>query len=77
MNGKNEKQVDALINTVRVFSDDIKMEFEISKCAPLIMKRGKIVKWDGISMPDREIMKSLEEEGYKYSGIIEMDDVKH
>ena len=30
----------------------------------LIMKRGKIVKCDGIVMPGNEIMKGLEEEGY-------------
>ena len=63
--GKNENQIDTLVNTVRVFSDDIRMEFGISKCAILIMKRGKIVKCDGIVMPGNEIMKGLEEEGYK------------
>lgn len=41
---KNEKQVDTLVNTVRIFRKDIGMEFEIIKtcCANLlIMKRGK------------------------------------
>ena len=75
--GKNEKQIDTLVNTLRVFSDDIRMEFGISKCAILIMKRGKIVKCDGIVMPGNEVMKSLEEEGYKYLGILEIDNVKH
>ena len=75
--GKNENQIDTLVNTVRVFSDDIRMEFGISKCAILIMKRGKIVKCDGIVMPGNEIMKGLEEEGYKYLGILEIDNVKH
>lgn len=40
------------------------------------MKRGKIVKCDGISLPDNEIMKSLEECVYKYLGIIQIDEVK-
>ena len=75
--GKSEKQIDTLINTVRVFSYDIRMQFGISKCAILIMKRRKIVKSDGISLPDNDIMRSLEEEGCKYLRIIEMDDVKH
>jgi len=39
--GKNEKQVDTLVNTLCIFSKDIGMEFRISKCAVLIMKRGK------------------------------------
>ena len=37
--GKNKKQVDALINTVRVFSSDIAMRFGIIKYAVLVMKR--------------------------------------
>ena len=61
--GKDEKQIDTLFNTVRVFSNDIRMDFGISKCAT--MKRGKIVKCDGIVMPGNEIMKGLEEEGNK------------
>ena len=64
-------------NTVRVFSDDIRMQFGISKCAVMIMKSGKIVKCDGISLPDNEIIKSLEEDWYKNFGIIEVDEEKH
>ena len=39
--GKNENQVDSLIQSVRIVSEDMRMEFGISKCATLIMKRGK------------------------------------
>ena len=40
--GKNEKQLDTLIDTVRVFSDDIRMQFGISKCALLIMREERL-----------------------------------
>ena len=63
---KYEKQIDTLINIVRVFTDDIRIEFGISKCAILIMETGKVVKCYGISMPGNRIMKILEVEGYKY-----------
>eukprot|EP00112_Aurelia_sp_Birch-Aquarium-sp1_P009261 Seg2045.5 transcript_id=Seg2045.5/GoldUCD/mRNA.D3Y31 product="hypothetical protein" protein_id=Seg2045.5/GoldUCD/D3Y31 len=53
------------------------MEFAVSKCAILIMKRGKIVNCDGIIMPGNEIMKGLEEEGYNYLEILEIDNAKH
>ena len=39
---KEEAGLDALIQTVRVFSSDIGMEFGIEKCAVVIMKRGKM-----------------------------------
>ena len=42
------------------------------------MKRGKIVKYDGIRMPDNRIIRGLEkkEEGYKYLEILEGDEIK-
>ena len=53
------------------------MEFRLPKCAVLIMKRGKVVKSEGISMPDGKMMKNIEEGGYKYLGILEANGVKH
>ena len=48
---KEEACLDALIQTVRVFSSDIGMEFGIEKCAILIMKRGKVSISNGIKLP--------------------------
>ena len=74
---KNEDQIDSLVNTVRILSEDIKMEFGLSKCGVLIMKRGKVVKSEGIRMPDGKMMKNIEEGEYKCLGILEADGVKH
>ena len=41
------------------------------------MKTGKAVKSEVISMPDKNIMRNIEEGGYKYLGILGPDDVKH
>ena len=76
--GQNEKQVDSLVNTVRIFSKDIGMEFGISKCAVLIMKRGVLSRSEGIQLPNDELIKNIEEgEGYKYLGILESDGFKN
>ena len=74
---KNEDQIDNLVNTVRIFSEDIKMEFGLPKCGVLIMKREKVVKSEGISIPNGKMLKNIEEGGYKYLGILEADGVKH
>ena len=74
---KNVDQIDSLVNTVRLFSEDIKMEFGLSKCGVLIMKRGKVVESDGLCMPDGTMMRNTEEGGYKYLGILEADGIKH
>ena len=49
MLAKNEDQIDSLENTVRIFSEDNKMEFGSPKCGVLIMTRWKVVKSEGIS----------------------------
>ena len=71
---QSEKGLDSLVQTVRVFSEDIGMEFGIEKCAMLVMEKGKIVKSVGIELPDGKVIKSLHEgESYKYLGILEAD----
>ena len=42
----------------------------------LVTKRGKIIKLDGIELPNDKVIKSLEEgESYKYLGVLEADKV--
>ena len=33
LNSRNEKGLDSLVQTIRVFSEDIRMEFGVAKCA--------------------------------------------
>ena len=59
--GKNEREVDTLAHTVRVFSEDIGMQFGINKCAVLIMKKGKMTKCEEIKMPDGSLTRNIDE----------------
>ena len=53
------------------------MEFDIDKCATIVLKRGKLVKSNGIKLPDGKEMKSLNEgDRYKYLGVTEADKFK-
>ena len=45
---KNEKELETLIHTVRIYTQDIGTEFGIEKCAMLGMKSGKRHITDGI-----------------------------
>ena len=66
--------MDSIVWTVCVFSEDIRMDFGIEKCAKLVIEKGKIVKSVGIELPDGKVIKSLQEgESYKYLGILEAD----
>ena len=43
---KSEREVNGLVSTVQILSNDIGMEFGIKKCGALVMKRGKVVAYE-------------------------------
>ena len=45
---KRGEQMDTLVRIVHVFSTDIGMEYGMKKCRILTMKRGNVVKCEGI-----------------------------
>ena len=62
---------------MRIYSQDVGMEFGIKKCAMLIMKRRKQQMIEGIELPNQEKIRMLKEkETYKYFGILEADTIK-
>ena len=72
-----EKELNSLVETVRVFSKDMNMEFGIQKCAMLILKRGKSVKTEGIQLQNNKYIRSLEyAENYTYLGVLQTNDIK-
>ena len=71
---RSERGLDSLVQTVRVFSEVIGMEFDIEKCAMLVWEKEKIAKSVGVELPDGKVIKLLQEgESYKYLGILEAD----
>lgn len=59
------------MNTVRVFSDHIVMEFGLKKCCISILRRGKVGKIEEVTLPNGHKMKSVEKDVYKYFGVLE------
>ena len=74
--GKRENEIKELLCMVDVFNQDIGMEFGIKKCGVIIMDRGKVNSTDGIELPSGEKIREIEEDRYKYLGILEYDRVK-
>ena len=73
---KSEEQMDTLVRTVYVFNTDIGMEFGMKKCGVLTMKRGKVVRCEGIKSPNSEVIKEVQKERYIYLGMGELDKIK-
>ena len=74
---KNEKELETLIHTVRIYSQDIGMEFGIEKWATIVMKSGKRHLTDGMKQPNQEKIRTLgEKETYKNLGIIKALTIK-
>ena len=63
---KNEKELETLIHAVRIYSQDIGMEFGIEKCAMLVIKSDKRHLTDGMVLPNQDKIRMLtENETYK------------
>ena len=52
------------------------MEFGTRKCGVIIMNRGNVKSTKGIELPTGGKIREIEEDGYKYLGILEYDRVK-
>lgn len=52
LSAKSIDRIDSLVQTVYVFRGDIRMEFGLKKCGVLVLKRGKVAKIDGVTLPD-------------------------
>ena len=68
-----KKNGETLIHAVRIFSQDIGMEFGIEKCAMLVMKSGKRHLTDGMELPNQDT--PAEDETW-YLGILEAEIIK-
>ena len=56
---KNEKELETLIKTVRIYSQNIGMEFGIEKCAMRIMRSRKRHMTKGIELPNQGKIRTL------------------
>ena len=74
---KNERELETLIHAVRIYSQEIGMEFSIEKCAVPGMKSGKPYITGGMEQQNQEKIRTLgENETYKYLGILEAETTK-
>ena len=73
---KSDDQIDSLVLTVFTFSEDISMQFGLKKCGGVTLKKEKLVKFEGIHLPNQEVMKHIDENGYTYLGILELGRIK-
>ena len=71
--GKSQDEVDALLGLVQEYSNDIGMEFGMDKCAVLGIKNGKRVECSGVVLPSGDVMKDVDEDGYKYLGVLQSE----
>ena len=75
--GRGAKEIDTLVQTVKIVSGDIRMEFGIEKCALVNIQRGKVTRTEGIHLPDGNYIKDIDETGCRYLGIIESEEIKN
>ena len=74
---KNEKELETLIHTVRIYIQDIGKKFGIEKCTMLVMKSRKWYMTDGMELPNQDKIRTPgEKEIYKSLEILEADIIR-
>ena len=73
---RNKNDLEAIINSVRIFTETTRMKFGLQKCATLIMKRGKKIEDSGIEIGSDQIIEDIGESSYKYLGVLEADNIR-
>ena len=58
--GRTKDQIDSLVKTVNLFSGDMGMTLGVNKCSVIVRKRGKLAEFDGIQLPNGEVIKQVE-----------------
>ena len=75
---ENEKELETLIQVMRIESENIGMEFGIQKCAMLMMKSGKRQMTEAIELPNQEKIITLgKKEILQILGNIKSRRIKH
>ena len=62
-----------MIGLIQEYSKDIGMEFGMDKCAVLGVRDGKRVECPGVVLPSGDEMKEVDEEGYKFLGVLQTE----
>ena len=76
--GTSDSQLTGLINTVKMVSDDIKMELGLDKCTKATFKRGKKVSSENIPLMGNIVIQELQPgDTYTYLGVVEGGGVEH
>ena len=74
----SDKEMESLVNMIRIFSEDISMEFGFEKCAKVSSNKGKLVATENLKLPSGKEIQELEmTEAYKYLGIQQADSIKN
>ena len=75
---KDRYQQTGLLNIVKTFSDDIRMEFGLAKCATATFQRGKLTETTDLVLDNNTAIRELDQDStYKYLGVNEGDGIQH
>ena len=75
--GKSTAELESLLNTVKIFSNDTSMEFGLDKCATLAIIKGNVTETQGMNLLNNNVKGLNLDETCKYLGILQADDIKH
>jgi len=75
---RNNNQLETLLHTVKQYSNDIRMDFGLDKCAKATFIKGKLISSNNIKLDKDVTIKDLDQDDfYKYLGVKEKNGIQH
>lgn len=74
---KDDHNLEGQLQTKTNFSDDIGMEFGLIKCAKATYEKRILIKSKSIKSENDKTKKELQQEVYRYLGVIESNEIQH
>ena len=59
LHSKTSTEIESLLNTHRIFSNNIEMEFKLDKCVSLVLFKGKPTLLENVKLPNNAVIKNL------------------
>ena len=73
--GSCNEKLNSVVELEKMFSNDVGMKFGFDKCGVLVVEKGVKKKCEGIEILGGEMIREIDENGYKYLGVLEAEDI--
>ena len=70
-----DEELESVVGVVKMFSDNVGMKYGFDMCGVLVVEKDVKKKCEEIELPGGEMIREINENGYKYLGVLEAENI--